>query len=226
MLNQILTPPAAAAVSYFRNIDARQILGLDGVTWEQYVTVADAFPGRAGLRITFDGERLELMTTSAPHERFKKLLGRLFETLTYELEIDIVCGGNTTFRREDIERGLEPDECCWVANEPAMRHLNPWDPSVHPPPDLAFEVDIASSSINRQEIYARLGVVELWRFDGERLHSLMLDSGSYVAVPASLAVPGLVVNELLPFLYRMQLERENAILRSFIDWINETLRAN
>ncbi|MGE4000066.1 MAG: hypothetical protein AB7I48_07605, partial [Planctomycetaceae bacterium] len=123
MLNQILTPPDAAAVAFFRNIDARQMMRLDGVTWEQYVAVADAFPDRPALRITFDGERLELMTTSAPHERYKKYLGRLNETQTNEQEIDIVSGGNTTYRREDINRGLEPDECYREANEPAMRHL-------------------------------------------------------------------------------------------------------
>ncbi|MGE4003727.1 MAG: Uma2 family endonuclease, partial [Planctomycetaceae bacterium] len=117
-------------------------------------------------------------------------------------------------------------ECYCVANEPAMRHLGQWDPSAHPPLDLAIEVDITSSSINRQDIYARLGVAELWRFDGERLHSLMLDSGRYVASPESLAVPGLVVNDLLPFLYQMLTERENAILKMFIEWIHETFRPN
>ena len=224
MLNQTAALPATSAESYFREIPAGQILRLDGVSWDQYVTICDALPDRPGLRTAYDGEALELMTTSTPHERFKKLLGRLFETLTLELDIDIACGGNMTFRREDLERGLEPDECYWVANERAMRHLDQWQPEIHPPADLAFEVDIKSSSVNRQSIYAQLGVPELWRFDGTRLESLELRGKQYVPIPTSLAVPGLVVNDLLPFLYRMQTESENAILREFVDWINETLR--
>jgi Uma2 family endonuclease len=224
MLNQVTEPVDPAVVAYFREIHARQILRLDDVRWGQYVSICDALPDRPGLRTTFDGSTLELMTTSTPHERFKKLLGRLFEMLTFELEIDIVCGGNMTFRREDLQRGLEPDECYWVANAAAMRHLEQWQPDVHPPADMAFEVDIKSSSVNRELIYAQLGVVELWRFDGTKLESLQLQGDHYVAVPTSLAVPGLVVNDLLPYLYRMEAEGENVILRSFMEWVRETLQ--
>jgi Uma2 family endonuclease len=222
MLESTTAPSPSSAESYFRDIPARQVLCLDGVSWDQYVTICDALQDRAGLRTAFDGESLELMTTSMPHERFKKLLGRLFETLTLELGINIVCAGNMTFRRQDLERGLEPDQCYWVANEAVMRHLDEWQPDIHPPADLVFEVDIKSSSINRQAIYARLGVAELWRFDGTTLQSLSLQGDHYVAIPTSLAVPGLAVNDLLPFLYRMASDGENAALLSFVDWVHES----
>lgn len=224
MLNQVTESVDPAVVAYFRGLDAGQILRLDDVCWDQYVTVCDALPDRPGLRTTFDGSSLELMTTSTPHERFKKLLGRLFEMLTFELEIDIVCGGNMTFRREDLQRGLEPDECYWVANAAVMRHLEQWQADIHPPADLAFEVDIKSSSVNRQSICAQLGIVELWRFDGTTLEALQLQSDDYAPIPTSLAVPGLVVNDLLPYLYRMEAEGENVILRSFMNWVRETLK--
>ena len=51
----------------------------------------------------------------------KKLLGRLIETLSFELDVDIRSGGSTTFKREDLDRGLEPDECYWFRNEPQIR---------------------------------------------------------------------------------------------------------
>jgi len=38
------------------------------------------------------------------------------------------------------------------------------------PPDLAIEIDIASSSLDRLEIYSKLRIPEIWRFDGESLH--------------------------------------------------------
>src|SRR5436305_15317722 len=54
---------------------------LFGITWPQYVTIADALPDRGGLRMTFDRGRLEFMTLSPLHEKYKVRLGRLLEVL-------------------------------------------------------------------------------------------------------------------------------------------------
>ena len=43
----------------------------------------------------------------------------------------------TTFRREDLEKGLEPDQCYYITNEPKIRGKLELDLSVDPPPDLA-----------------------------------------------------------------------------------------
>ncbi|WP_333312715.1 MULTISPECIES: Uma2 family endonuclease [unclassified Microcoleus] len=44
-----------------------------------------------------------------------------------------------------------------------------------PPPDLAIEIDITRSSIHRLELYASLGVPEVWRYDGKRLTIYQLE---------------------------------------------------
>ena len=43
------------------------------------------------------------------------------------------------------------------------------DLDVAPPPDLAVEVEISRKALNSLNIYAALGVPEIWRFDGEDL---------------------------------------------------------
>lgn len=50
---------------------------------------------------------------------------------------------------------------------------------VDPPPDLAIEIDITSSSLDRLAIYASLGITEVWRFDGDRLTIYVLEDGYY-----------------------------------------------
>ena len=45
----------------------------------------------------------------------------MIEAMTEELNIPIASGGSTTFKKELQQKGLEPDECYWVANEPAVR---------------------------------------------------------------------------------------------------------
>ena len=70
------TEPVSVPRPVSRPIEARQMFTLDGVTWEQYVTISGALPDWPGLRITFDGERLELMSTSLRYERVKKLIAQ------------------------------------------------------------------------------------------------------------------------------------------------------
>ena len=38
-----------------------------------------------------------------------------------------------------------------------------------PTPDFAIEVEVSSSVLNRLSIYAVLGVLEVWRYDGEKI---------------------------------------------------------
>jgi Uma2 family endonuclease len=201
-------------------IEPAERIVLRGLSWDQYVTISDALPESSGLRTAFDGNSLELMVTSFGHERYKKLIGRLIEMLTFELEIDICSGGQTTFRREDVERGLEPDQCYWIAHFDAMSGKQQWSPDTDPPPDLAVEIDVTSSSVDREGIYAGLGVAELWRFDGDRLRAYRLRRKRYQPSAMSMAFPFLKVSDLLPFIIDHQIS-ETALIHSFVHWIRD-----
>ncbi len=218
----IATEPTPAAPPTHRPIEAGQMFTLGGITWDQYVTIADALPDWPGLRITFDGERLEFMTTSQRHERIKKLIGQMIEAMTLELGYDRQSGGNVTVRREDVERGFEPDECYWIANARAMIGVDDLDMNIHPPPDLALEIDVKSRSVARQPIYAKLGVPEIWRYDGTRIQALHLEAnGTYTPIDHSLSLPFLRVAHLLPFLDRADEETESDTIRAFLTWLHE-----
>ena len=123
------------------------------------------------IRLTYDNGSLEIMTVSPRHEWSKRLIGRMIEAMTEELNIPIRSGGSTTFKKELVKKGLEPDECYWVANEPAVRGRADLDIEVDPPPDIAVEVGISTSVLNRLGIYAALGVSEIWRSEGRRSSS-------------------------------------------------------
>jgi Uma2 family endonuclease len=55
-----------------------------------------------------------------------------------------------------------------------MRGKTDIDLAVDPPPDLVAEIDVTHRSLDREAIYAAMGVPEIWRFDGNRLQSLVL----------------------------------------------------
>lgn len=158
--------------------------------WRGYGKILDAI-GERHVMVTYDGGRLELLSPSPEHELAKALLGSLVETLLDETGTGYVRGGSITFRRKVLDKGLEPDECFWIARWEAMLNVKRWQPRVHPPPDLAIEIEVSESIVPRLPILAALGVPEVWRWRGNVLVPLGLrHDGSYRPLDASLAVPG------------------------------------
>ena len=196
----------------------QQHLVLDHVSWAFYEKLLSQVEDRP-LRITFDHGRLEIMAPLSEHEFPKGAIRRLVEAMADELEIPLTNLGSTTFRREDLGVGIEPDECYYLENADRVRGMKRFDSGVYPAPDLAIEVDITSRSIPRQPIYAALGVRELWRFDGSTLTVLVLEAGNYRAVENSIAFPFLPIDQFCVFVGRMTNEEQTAVVREFRLWI-------
>jgi Uma2 family endonuclease len=122
---------------------------LRGISWQTYQSLLKDFEQQPGIRLTYDRGLLEIMMPVDPHETYKKLIGRLIEAFTEEMNIEIRSLGSRTCDREDLARGLEPDQCYYVQNEAIVRGKDQIDLRRDPPPDLAVEIDITTSSINQ-----------------------------------------------------------------------------
>jgi Uma2 family endonuclease len=196
---------------------------LHNVSWETYTALRRNLDlEHSHARLTFDGSNLEIMSPSRFHEFSGRFLGRLVAILSLELGIPIATGGSTTFQRADLERGLEPDECFWFAHELQVRDKHDIDLSVDPPPDLAIEIDISPSRLDRPRIYAALQVPEIWRYDGEHLVvELRQSDGTYLVSETSLALPFFPVHEFVRFLSQIEQDGEYLALRAFVRWIRE-----
>jgi len=196
-----------------------QRLVLFGVPWSTYERLLRAFAERPGIRLTYDRGTLELMTLSHEHENRGHLLGRLVVALTEELSLPLKGGGSTTFRRRKRQRGLEPDECYWIAREAQVRGKTEIDLRRDPPPDLALEIDVTRSSLDRLAIYAALQFSEVWRLEEPNLVCYLLDAGRYATSTTSRTFPGLAVADLTTFLKLSGQMDENAIIRQFRAWV-------
>lgn len=104
------------------------------------------------------------MSPLPTHERAKKLIGRLIEALSLERNIPISSLGSTTWKRQDLLKGLEPDECYFIQSERLVHGRFDLDLSKDPPPDLAVEMDITNHPMDRLAIHAALGVGEVWHY--------------------------------------------------------------
>lgn len=178
-----------------------QRLVLHGVSWPTYQALLTEILKEQRPRITYDRGQLEIMVPLAAHESYKRMIGRMIgrmiEATTEELGIEVRSFGSCTWSREDIERGIEADECYYIEHEKNIRGQMHLDLASDPPPDLVVEIDITSSSLNRIEIYQLLGVREVWRFDGRDLLFYALSAHGYQLVEQSAVLPLLSRPEVL-----------------------------
>lgn len=196
----------------------RSIL-LDVISWETYSSILRDYEDRH-IFLTYDRGQLEIMSPSFRHEIFGRLIAAMVTILADEMDLPIKGGKSTTFRKEEVNRGLEPDECFWIENEPALRGRVEFDPEADPPPDLAIEIEVTRRALDRLSIYAALGVPETWRCDGRRfIIERRRDDGSYVEVPRSPSLPMLPGDEVLRFLKLDESMSETAWRRAFRGWV-------
>jgi Uma2 family endonuclease len=147
----------------------------------------------------------------------------LVEAATEELDIEIRSLGSRTCDRADLARGLEPDQCYYIQNEALVRGVAQIDLNQFPPPDLALEIDITSSSINRLSIYAALGVPEVWRYDGQTLTILNWQNGEYLSQDRSIALPLLNAENLVRFLALRNTIGETKLVKQFRRWVKDSM---
>jgi Uma2 family endonuclease len=211
-------PAIPAAPPALTPADNPRVL-LDGIRWETYEALLADLSDRK-IRLTYDRGSLEIMAPLYRHEKYAEILGRLAVILAEELNIEFVAAGSTTFRQKAKRRGLEADRSYYVQHAAAIIGKLDIDLKVDPPPDLAIEMDVTSSSLDRMGIYGSLGVPEVWRFDGEEFQVWRRKrDGSYRRATASAAFPTLPVAKVLPLLDELAPLGGLAMTRALRAWV-------
>jgi Uma2 family endonuclease len=202
---------------------AEQRFLLRAVDWAAYRSISEALTGHH-VHLAYDRGRLEFMTISRSHANYGRLLGRFIFVLADEFRLPISSCGDMTCNREELERGLELDESFYLHNEPLIRDKEAIDLMVDPPPDLAVEVEITRSFVDRLGICEALRIPEVWRFDGQILRAYHLSSmGRYGESDRSLHFPFLKVQEMVAFLHKRAQMDEVGLVRLFRDWVREQI---
>src|SRR5262249_10983294 len=141
-MNVLVSPPLVP--------ESPQRIVLNRVSWRDYENFLEAMACQ-NIRSTYDRGVLEIMSPLPLHETLKHLFGMLFLALGEEFDLMIRGLGSSTFRKEAAGRGLEPDECYYLASWPRVRDWRHIDLAVDPPPDLALEVDITTNWLDRRQ---------------------------------------------------------------------------
>ena len=198
-----------------------QHITLQGVSWQTYQALLQDMGDHRAARLTYDRGILEIIMPSDLHEVLNRLLDRIITALTEELDLKIKAYGSTTLEREDLEKGVEPDSCYYIQNADQISTLR-LDLRTNPPPDLAVEVDITSSSQRRFTIYQQLQIPEVWQYTQRRgLVFYELVAGRYVERDLSPTFPQVSSQRLMTFLQRAPGEDDNAVVTSLRRWIRQ-----
>jgi Uma2 family endonuclease len=196
---------------------------LENVRWQTYLMLLEDLENRH-IRLTYDHGRLEIMAPAFRHESFSFLLSQVIVVLAEELQVSCIGAGSTTFKREDQARGLEPDHCFYFKNYRMIVGKTELDLAVDPPPDLAIEVDITRSVLNRMSIYASLGVPEIWRCRESGLEVYLLNEiGEYQLSEESSIFPGVSIKEMVSFIYQHHAADLLTFLRSVRAWVRKKI---
>ena len=208
-LNQLIVPAG------------HQLLMKD-ISWATYKNILAELGENRNYRVSYSQGVLEIMAPLPEHEVAKVIIGDLAKALLEELDIEFWSLGSTTFDKEIMDAGVEPDDCFYIENEAKVRGKDRINLEIDPPPDLAIEIDITSRT--RFNNYQALKVPELWRWNGSRLEINVLVDDKYVQTSQSRSFPNLPINQVIPeYLERSKTDGRNATMKAFRNWIRQQL---
>jgi Uma2 family endonuclease len=190
------------------------------VSWQEFEAILEELGEERTSRIAYSHGILEIMTPLPEHEKPKVILADLVKILLDEMGLDWEPYGSTTFRRQDMAAGIEPDDCFYIQNAARMVGLRRLDLAIDPPPDLAIEIDVTSRT--KLSAYEALQVPEIWRYENRELKIFVLQAGVYVDSVVSPTFPNMAITEVIPkFIEQSWTAGVSSTLRSFRQWVRQ-----
>ena len=193
---------------------------LEDISWQEFEAILDELGEHRNSRVAYSQGTLEIMVPLPEHEKPKVIIGDLVKILLDELDMYWESLGSTTFKREDMIAGIEPDDCFYIQNYRLMIGRERIDLTVDPPPDLALEIDVTSKT--QVSAYQALKVPEIWRYIKGKLEISLLQEDKYVTSQTSLVFPNFRVIEEIPrFVEMARTTGTTLALRAFRKFVRE-----
>ncbi len=184
-------------------------------SWDDYERLLEDLRNRPHLRVTYDHGRVEIMSPLPEHEEYGRFIDDLVRVLANTFKVKVQKYGAATWKKQSLDRGVEPDCCYYVANAVRVIGKREFDLEIDPPPDVVVEIDITNESITKFPIYAALSVPEIWRYDGKSLQFYELAGDNYREVSQSRSFARLTPAMLAAALEQSKIDGQDAALDAF-----------
>jgi len=212
----IVTAPQVTAQSV-----GEKRVTLRGLTWQAYQQILHALPQTRAARLTYDRGVLEITMPLEDHEFASRMIELFVRILVFEMNLKLKTMGSTTMDREDLNRGSEPDCAYYIHNQSKVAGRKV-DFATDPPPDLVVEVDITHTDIDKNRLYAAMGVPEFWRYNGQEWQIFQLQDGIYQECDRSPSFSWVEKTDLYRFLEQAQQDEIEAE-KTFREFVRQRL---
>jgi len=208
------------------HLPAGGTLTLCEIDWDEYEQLLEQLSNHGNLRLNYNQGRLEIMSPSAKHEKYKNLLHDLVVILGDELEQDVFSYGSVTLKLKSGNRGAEGDDCFYIQHASQVAGKDRLDLTFDPPPDLLIEIDLSSESSTKFAIYSAVGAPETWRYDGINWQIWTLQGQDYKLAAHSLAFDFLNADQIAEFIVQSETDGPYKARRAFIAAIKDSRRSS
>lgn len=193
---------------------------LEDISWQEFEAILNELGEHRSSRVAYSIGTLEIIVPLPEHERAKVIIGDLVKILLDELDRNWESFGSTTFKREDMTAGVEPDDCFYIQNYKLMIGRDRINLTVDPPPDLAIEIDVTSKT--KMSAYQALRVPEIWRYENGNLEINLLQGEQYIKSQTSLTFPNFpIIEGIYRFVEMSRTIGTTPALREFRKWVRE-----
>lgn len=192
------------------------------LNWQSYQQMVQIRGESRSPKFTYDRGTLEATMPLEDHEFFTRMIELFIRILVEELGYKIKTIGSTTLNYSGLDRAAEPDNAYYIQNQPQVSGRKV-DFNQDPPSDLVVEIDITHTDIDRNRLYASMGVSEFWRYNGQVLRIYQLQNQAYVEVEVSPTFPAVPKEYLYDFLAQCETDEVQAskALRSVIQELSK-----
>ncbi|MGB3291417.1 MAG: Uma2 family endonuclease, partial [Phormidesmis sp.] len=123
-----------------------QQVDLEEIDWPKFEAILDELGESRSTRIACNNNTLTIVALLFRHEKSKVALGDMIKVLLDEQNIDYDSSASTTMKRQDLGKGVEPDDSFCIQNYERILNKDRIDLTVDPSPDSATEVDLTSKT--------------------------------------------------------------------------------
>ncbi len=221
MTTRAVSPNVESALRIISLLESGERRLVHDMRWDEYEQLLEELGDDYVVRISYAEGVLELMGPLYRHEKYKDFILRAVAILTKAFGLKLESGGSTTLKHKDLKRGAEPDTCFYIQHAAQMIGKETIDLKTDPPPDIVVEIDITSPPYGKLDIYAHLGVPEIWRYDGKAFRIFELSGGCYIERDKSVTFPSLSGRDMQSFIEQCDSEGQDAALDSVQDWVTK-----
>jgi hypothetical protein len=219
-------PSAAWLTSAIVHLEPGERVYATGIPWAEYerlLGVRDEH--RRGVRITYDRGSVELETRSLTYEPRTYRLKQLVLMLAKAANVPLLNAGPISLFPSGSVKGLEPDDCFYLADAEAVLGRDGTDRAGVPPPDLVIRAFWPADPPIDDGPYADRGVPELWRHEDGAVAIFRLGpDGQYRVTEVSHVFPQVTASAVTRILRDAQLMGDLECMRQMDAWVTANAR--